>query len=96
MSSFLQAGMSYRTYLRAFEPRSEVSLRRDLGESLIAVLPMVRKKAWYAGVPVTNFCGAANVHSVRYGMVHSKCASRQRCRRSHMASNQAKRWVARS
>ncbi len=36
---------------------------------------MVRKKAWYAGVPVTKLCGAANVHSVRYGMVRSKCAA---------------------
>jgi CelD/BcsL family acetyltransferase involved in cellulose biosynthesis len=64
------------TYLRAFEPRSEVALfTAHSGESLIAVLPMVRKKAWYAGVPVTKLCGAANVHSVRYGMVRSKCAA---------------------
>jgi CelD/BcsL family acetyltransferase involved in cellulose biosynthesis len=61
------------TYLKAFEPRSEVALfTAHSGEALIAVLPMVRKKAWYAGVPVTKLCGAANVHSIRYGMVRSK------------------------
>ena len=64
------------TYLKAFEPGSEVALfTAHCAESLIAVLPMVRKKAWFAGVPVTKLCGAANVHSLRYGMVRSKSAA---------------------
>lgn len=64
------------TYLKAFEPHSEVALfTAHCAESLIAVLPMVRKKTWYAGVPVIKLCGAANVHSVRFGMVRSKSAA---------------------
>jgi CelD/BcsL family acetyltransferase involved in cellulose biosynthesis len=67
------------TYLKAFEPGSEVVLfTAHSAESLIAALPMVRKKTWYAGVPVTKLCGAANVHSVRYGMVRSKSAAGKR------------------
>jgi CelD/BcsL family acetyltransferase involved in cellulose biosynthesis len=58
------------TYLKAFEPDSEVVLlTAHAGEKFVGVLPMVQKKGWYAGVPVNNLCGAGNAHSVRFGLL---------------------------
>ena len=63
-------------YLRAFEPNSEiVVLTANAGERLVAVLPMVRKRCWYAGVPLVKLTGAANVHSVRFEILRSACAA---------------------
>jgi Acetyltransferase (GNAT) domain len=39
---------------------------------LVAVLPLVRKRSWYAGVPVIKLAGAANVHSVRFEIVRKE------------------------
>ncbi|HSM87307.1 MAG TPA: GNAT family N-acetyltransferase [Candidatus Limnocylindrales bacterium] len=65
-------------YLRAFEPGSEVVLATaSAGERLVAVLPMVRKKCWYAGVPVTMLAGAGNAHSVHFEIVRSACPDGQ-------------------
>jgi hypothetical protein len=41
----------------------------------VAVLPMVRKRCWYAGVPVIKLTAAANVHSVRFEILRSACAA---------------------
>ncbi len=63
-------------YLQAFEPNSEiVLLTASEGERLVAVLPMVRKRCWYAGVPVMKLTAAANVHSVRFEILRSACAA---------------------
>ncbi len=63
-------------YLRAFEPNGEiVLLTASLGEQLLAVLPLVRKKCWYAGVPLVKLTGAANVHSVRFEILRTPCAA---------------------
>jgi CelD/BcsL family acetyltransferase involved in cellulose biosynthesis len=63
-------------YLRAFEPNSElVLLTANAGEQLVAVLPMIRKRCWYAGVPMTKLVGAANVHSVRFEILRTACAA---------------------
>lgn len=62
-------------YLRAFEPGNELVLvTARAGNKLVAVLPLVRKKCWYAGVPLTKLTGAANVHSVRFEMLHTNDA----------------------
>jgi CelD/BcsL family acetyltransferase involved in cellulose biosynthesis len=62
------------TYLRAFEPQSEVVLlTASAGDRLVAVLPMIRKRAWFAGVPIWKLSGAANVHSVRFDILHASC-----------------------
>jgi CelD/BcsL family acetyltransferase involved in cellulose biosynthesis len=60
------------TYLRAFEPTSEVLLlTATRGSRLVALLPLVRKRCLYAGIPVTKLTGPANVHSVRFDVVCS-------------------------
>lgn len=64
-----------RTYLRAFEPDGEVVLlTASAGNNLVAVLPMVRKRCWYAGVPLVKLAGAANVHSVRFEILRKEGA----------------------
>ncbi len=63
------------TYLQAFAPNNHqiaIFTAHSSGK-LVALLPMILKRTWYAGVPVTKLCGAANVHSVRYGMVRTSC-----------------------
>jgi len=61
-------------YLAAFEPNSEiVLLTASAGERLVAVLPLIRKRCWYAGLPLTKLTGAANVHSVRFDILRSSC-----------------------
>ena len=62
------------TYLSVFDSNSAIAIfTAHAYGKLIALLPMVRKSAWYAGVPVAELCGAANVHSVRFDMVRSAC-----------------------
>ncbi|MGZ4854800.1 MAG: GNAT family N-acetyltransferase [Candidatus Angelobacter sp.] len=64
-----------QTYLRAFEPDGEVVLlTASAGNSLVAVLPLVRKRCWYAGVPLIKLAGAANVHSVRFELLRKEGA----------------------
>jgi CelD/BcsL family acetyltransferase involved in cellulose biosynthesis len=61
-------------YLRAFEPRSEVVLlTASVGERLVAVLPMIRKRCWFAGMPIWKLTGAANIHSVRFDILRTAC-----------------------
>jgi CelD/BcsL family acetyltransferase involved in cellulose biosynthesis len=61
-------------YLRAFEPRSEVVLlTANAGDRLVAVLPLIRKQCWFAGIPLLKLTGTANIHSVRFDMLRSSC-----------------------
>ena len=65
-------------YLQVFESDSEVVLlTASAGERLVAVLPLIRKQCWYAGVPLTKLTGAANVHSVRFDILRSACPAGQ-------------------
>jgi CelD/BcsL family acetyltransferase involved in cellulose biosynthesis len=58
------------TYLRVFEPASEVVLLSVCsGSELLAVLPLVRKRCRYAGVSLIELAGPANVHSVRFDVL---------------------------
>jgi CelD/BcsL family acetyltransferase involved in cellulose biosynthesis len=61
------------TYLRVFEQDNKlVLLTVYSAKELVAVLPLVRKRSWYAGVPVIKLAGAANVHSVRFEIVRKE------------------------
>lgn len=61
-------------YLKAFEPESQVILMTaSVGNRLVALLPMVRKRAWFAGVPVWKLCGAANIHSTQFDILRTPC-----------------------
>jgi CelD/BcsL family acetyltransferase involved in cellulose biosynthesis len=61
-------------YLKAFEPNSQVILvTANVGDRLVAVLPLVRKRAWFAGVPVWKLCGAANIHSAQFDILRTPC-----------------------
>jgi len=61
-------------YLKAFETESQVVLMTaSEGDRLVAVLPMVRKRAWFAGVPVWKLAGAANIHSSQFDILQSSC-----------------------
>lgn len=60
-------------YVRAFEPRSEVVIATAFaGDRMLAVLPMVRKRAFYAGIPVRKLAGTANSHSVRFDILRTR------------------------
>jgi CelD/BcsL family acetyltransferase involved in cellulose biosynthesis len=64
------------SYIRAFEPESEiVLLTASAGDRLVAVLPLLRKRSWYGGVPLIKLVGAANVHSSRFDIVRSADAA---------------------
>ena len=59
-------------YVRAFERTSEVVLATaSAGGRLVAVLPMVRKRCFYAGVPLVKLAGTANSHSVQFDILRS-------------------------
>lgn len=59
-----------RAYLQAFEPKAEVTLLTiSSGEKLLAVLPLLQQRGWYAGVPVAKLAGPGNAHSVRFDLV---------------------------
>jgi CelD/BcsL family acetyltransferase involved in cellulose biosynthesis len=61
-------------YLKAFEPDSQVVLMTArAGDKLVAVLPLTRKRAWFAGVPVWKLAGAANIHSTQFDIVRTSC-----------------------
>lgn len=61
-------------YLKAFEPESQVVLMTaSAGDRLVAVLPLVRKRGWFAGVPVWKLAGAANIHSTQFDIVRTSC-----------------------
>jgi len=63
-------------HLRVFEPNAEVVLlTASAGKRLLAVLPLVRKRCWDTGIPVTKLTAAANVHSVRFDILRSPCAA---------------------
>jgi CelD/BcsL family acetyltransferase involved in cellulose biosynthesis len=62
-----------QTYFRVFEPGKQlVLLTVHSANGLVAVLPLVRKRSLYAGVPVVKLAGAANVHSVRFEIVRKE------------------------
>ena len=57
-------------WVRSFEPNSNlVLLTATAGDDLVAVLPMVRKKCFYAGVPVIKLIGTANSHSIHFDIL---------------------------
>lgn len=61
-------------YLQAFEPESQVVLMTaTASDKLVAVLPLIRRRAWFAGVPVWKLVGAANVHSTQFDIVRTSC-----------------------
>jgi CelD/BcsL family acetyltransferase involved in cellulose biosynthesis len=56
-----------RVLLQCFEPKRKVVLiTAHSGAKLSAVLPLVRKRCWFAGVPVTKLSAPANIHSVYF------------------------------
>ena len=61
-------------YLKAFEPESQfVLMTASAGERLVAVLPLIRKRVWFAGIPVWKLTGAANIHSTQFDIVRTSC-----------------------
>lgn len=55
------------TYIRSFEPKSEVVLLvATAGGKLAAIMPLIRKRCWYAGVPMIKLAGPASAHSVQF------------------------------
>lgn len=61
-------------YLKAFEADSQVVLMTaSASNKLVAVLPLIRKRAWFAGVPVWKLVGAANIHSTQFDIVRTGC-----------------------
>ena len=60
------------TYLRVQPDNQLVVFTVHFGKELVAVLPLVRKQCWYAGIPVVKLAGAANVHSVRFEIVRKQ------------------------
>lgn len=61
-------------YLKAFEPQCQVVvMTASAGGRLVAVLPLIRKRAWFAGVPVWKLVGAANIHSTQFDIARTSC-----------------------
>lgn len=61
-------------YLKAFEPESQVVLMTaSAGDKLVAVLPLTRKRAWFAGIPMWKLAGAGNIHSTQFDIVRTSC-----------------------
>ncbi len=58
------------SYLRCFERDPQIALLTvTSAEKLVGVLPLLSKRSWYAGVPVTVLSGPANAHSVRFDLI---------------------------
>lgn len=61
-------------YLKAFEPDSQVFLlTASAGDRLVGLLPLLRKRSWFAGVPVWKLVGAANIHSAQFDVLRTPC-----------------------
>jgi CelD/BcsL family acetyltransferase involved in cellulose biosynthesis len=61
-----------RCYLQAFEPDAEIIVIAVLcGESMLAVLPLTRKRIWYRGIPLIELKGVANAHSVWFDILRA-------------------------
>ena len=59
-------------YIRAFEPNSEVVLvTARAGDRLLAVLPLIRKWGWFAGMPVLKLMATVNSHSNRFDILRA-------------------------
>ncbi|HET9790855.1 MAG TPA: GNAT family N-acetyltransferase [Candidatus Angelobacter sp.] len=59
----------------AFFPDSEVILLSAWSaERLVAVLPLMKERTWFSGLPVTRLSLVATVHSFRVGMVRREGA----------------------
>ena len=59
----------------AFFPDSEVILLSAWSaERLVAVMPLMKEKTWFSGLPVTRLGLVATVHSFRVGMVRREGA----------------------
>jgi CelD/BcsL family acetyltransferase involved in cellulose biosynthesis len=56
-------------YLRAFAPRAKLTvLTAWAGERLRGILPLVRERAWFSGLPAARLTLPANVHCFRIGL----------------------------
>jgi CelD/BcsL family acetyltransferase involved in cellulose biosynthesis len=56
-----------RIFVESFEGNSKlVLLTAHKGEKLSAILPLTRKRCWFAGVPVVKLTATANIHSVYF------------------------------
>jgi CelD/BcsL family acetyltransferase involved in cellulose biosynthesis len=59
-------------YVRAFEPRSSVLLVAAFrNDHMTAVLPLLRQKTLFCGLPVRMLRGAANEHSCRFDLIRA-------------------------
>ena len=59
-----------RAYVRAFEPAKRLMvITARVGGRLEAVLPLIRERALWCGLPVTRLRAAANCHSCRFDAV---------------------------
>lgn len=59
-------------YINAFESSSEIVLiTARVRDSLLAVLPLIRKWDWFAGMPVLKLMAPANSHSNRFDILRA-------------------------
>lgn len=59
-------------HVRAFEPTSEVTLvSAKAGGRLVGVLPLIRKRCFYAGIPLMKLVGTANSHSIQFDILRA-------------------------
>ena len=64
-----------RACLKAFFPNQQLTLLSAWsGDRLMAVLPVLKEKTWFSGLPVTRLSLVATVHSFRVGMVRREGA----------------------
>jgi CelD/BcsL family acetyltransferase involved in cellulose biosynthesis len=64
-----------RAHVRAFAPGAElvvIAVRRD--ERLSAVLPLMRERTSFRGLPVTTLRSIGNEHSPRFDLIHGRDA----------------------
>ncbi|MGC2695077.1 MAG: GNAT family N-acetyltransferase [Candidatus Angelobacter sp.] len=63
-------------YLRSFAPQSGITLISAwAGERLRGLLPLMRERAWFGGMPAVRLSIPANIHCFRLGM--SLCAGEE-------------------
>jgi CelD/BcsL family acetyltransferase involved in cellulose biosynthesis len=64
-----------RACLKAFFPTQQVTLLSAWSaDRLLAVLPLLKERTWFCGLPVTRLSLVATVHSFRVGMVRREGA----------------------
>jgi CelD/BcsL family acetyltransferase involved in cellulose biosynthesis len=64
-----------RACIKAFFPNQQATLLSAWsGDRLMAVLPLLKERTWFSGLPVTRLSLVATVHSFRVGMVRREGA----------------------